>query len=439
MKEIKGKVKRAVQILWENKYRMTYYMLILCILFGCIHYAESGIWSSANISFNYSEASLGLSPNKTRFNAYEIVSEEVMQRAIEKVGLQGSISASELASHVFITPEGTGHVGGSDDYISTSYNINLNADGLELKNRTTISLLKSICEAYREFFQKNYCDNQDMLKEKLEITTDCEPYLRLNELELRAECIMQYLNARLSENKSYVDTENPDSSTNNFTTLSKQINNIVDYDIPNVKAYVIEGGIANDASLLISILEYKNKIDDIAAQKEMAYYDANKNGISVYEKSMTSVVMIPTTDEMEEYYMSRTKTAMDNMARSADSSLQAATDYQSEIVDTSYVVEKMQTVTDDAGRLKEAQDMINKLESGINEISDQLFILDKAYIRYKSQNYVSFTYNNASFTQRINVKKTGMKAAAVLAFMVGLNSLRKVRKNRKGIKKSEKV
>ena len=42
----------------------------------------------------------------------------------------------------------------------------------------------------------------------------------------------------------------------------------------------------------------------------MAYYDANKNGISVYEKSMTSVVMIPTTDEMEEYYMSRTKTAI---------------------------------------------------------------------------------------------------------------------------------
>ena len=60
MKEIKGKVKRAVQILWENKYRMAYYMLILCILFGSIHYVESGIWSSANISFNYSEASLCL-------------------------------------------------------------------------------------------------------------------------------------------------------------------------------------------------------------------------------------------------------------------------------------------------------------------------------------------------------------------------------------------
>lgn len=435
MKEIQGRIKKVFQIVWENRYQIVYYMLVLCILFGSVHYVESGIWSSANISFNYSEASLGLSPNKTRFNAYEIVSEEVMQRAIEKIGLQGSITASELASHVSITPDGTGHVGGSDDYISTSYNISLNADGLELKNRTTINLLKSICEAYREFFQENYCDNQDMLKEKLEVSTDCEPYLRLNELELRAECIMRYLNARLNENKSYVDTENADSATNNFTTLSKQINNIVDYDIPNVMAYVIEGGIAKDSSLLTSILEYKNKIDDIAAQKEMAYYDANKNGISVYEKSMTSVVMIPTTDDMEEYYMSRTKTAMDNMARSADSSLQAATDYQSEIVDTSYVVEKMQTVTDDAGRLKEAQDMINKLESGINEISNRLFVLDKAYIKYKSQNYISFTYNNASFIQRINVKKTVMEAAAFMVIAVGLNSLRKIRKNRKGKKK----
>ena len=154
---------------------------------------------------------------------------------------------------------------------------------------------------------------------------------------------------------------------------------------------------------------------------------------------MTSVVMIPTTDEMEEYYMSRTKTAMDNMARSADSSLQAATDYQSEIVDTSYVVEKMQTVTDDAGRLKEAQDMINKLERGINEISDQLFILDKAYIRYKSQNYVPFTYNNASFTQRIKRKKDRNESCRSSGVYGGLEFSEESQEEQKGIKKSEKV
>ena len=41
------------------------------------------------------------------------------------------------------------------------------------------------------------------------------------------------------------------------------INNLVDYDLPNAMAFVIEGGVARDPAMLTSILEYKNKIDDI--------------------------------------------------------------------------------------------------------------------------------------------------------------------------------
>ena len=52
--------------------------------------------------------------------------------------------------------------------------------------------------------------------EKLEVTSACEPYLRLNELEVRAEGLNRYLNARLQENKSFTDEANPDSATNNF-------------------------------------------------------------------------------------------------------------------------------------------------------------------------------------------------------------------------------
>ena len=120
-----------------------------------------------------------------------------------------------------------------------------------------------MCESYREIFLSNYCDNQSILKEKLEVTTACEPYLRLNELEVRAAALNRYLNARLGENKSFTDEANPDPSTNNFTTLGKMINNLVDYDLPNAMAFVIEGGVARDPAMLTSILEYKNKIDDI--------------------------------------------------------------------------------------------------------------------------------------------------------------------------------
>jgi len=56
----------------------------------------------------------------------------------------------------------------------------------------------------------------------------------------------------------------------------------------------------------------------------------------------------------------------------------------------------------------EAQATVNKLETAINEISEQLFVLDKAYIKYKSQNYITFTYGSASFLQRLSLKKTLM-------------------------------
>ena len=171
-----------------------------------------------------------------------------------------------------------------------------------------------MCESYREIFQSNYCDNQSILKEKLEVTTACEPYLRLNELEVRAAALNRYLNARLQANKSFTDEANPDSATNNFTTLGKKINNLVDYDLPNAMAFIMEGGVARDPSMLTNMLEYKNKMDDLAMRKQQAYYDADKKGISIYEKSMTSIMMIPTVDEASEYYMSRTKTAMDALA-----------------------------------------------------------------------------------------------------------------------------
>lgn len=431
MDNVKERLKHLLRQLWQSKYRLCCCLLALCSLFGTLNYFRSADVATASISFNYSEASLGLNPNKTRFNAYEIVSDDVMQRAIERVGLQNTLTASDLAACLSLSPDGTGNVSNSTDYIGTNYTLSINTRGLDLGDRKTQDLLKSVCESYREIFLSNYCDNQSLLKEKLDLTTGCEPYLRLNELLERATRLNRYLNARLKENKSFVDDNNPDSTTNNYTTLGKKINNLVDYDIPNAMAYVIEGGVARDPAMLTNILDYKNKIDNLSMRKELAYYNADRDGISIYEKSMTSIVMIPTTDEDSEYYMSRTKTAMDTMARAADDSLDTATEYQSDIVSTSYVIQRIQENLSNAQKLSEAQSMINKLEKAINDISKDLFVLDKAYIKYKSQNYISFTYGYASFIQRINVKSTLILSVAVMLGGMELLHIRKRRKARK--------
>jgi len=432
-------IKQFLRTLWQKKYQYFIEVMALCALFGTVNFFNTATLAGANISFNYSEASQGLSPNKTRFNAYEIVSDEVMQNAIERVGLQGYITSSDLAGSLRVSPDRTGNVSGSSDFISTSYNVSINTKNLDIRNRKTLDLMQSVCESYREFFLRNYGDNQTVLKEKLEVTSDCEPFLRLQEIEVRASQLVRYLNARLDENKSYVDSANKDAQTNNFTTLAKKINNIVDYDIPNVMAFVVENSVAKDADGLTAVLAYKNKIDDLARQKDMAYYDADKDGISLYEKSMTSVVMIPTTDELSEFYMSRTKTAMDTMARSADSALSEATNYQSDIVDTNYIIEKMRSGATSEEYLADAQEMINRLENGINELSENLFVLDKAYIKYKSQNYITFTYNSATFIQRFQIKKTLIEAMAALMLGTGFAHFRRMRNGRKERRTREKV
>lgn len=432
MDKPKEKLKQLLRMLWQKKYQLCMEFLVLCAVFGAFNFFRTGSYADAVLSFNYSEASQGLAPNKTRLNAYEIVSDEVLQKAINRIGLQGSISPSELASSLSITPYQTGSVSGSTDFISTSYNISINTKNLDLGNRKTLDLLQSVCESYRDFFLENYGDNQTLIKNQMDVTIDCEPFLRIQDLQVRTEQLQRYLNARLNENKTFVDSKNADSSTNNFTTLAKQVNNIVDYDIPNVTAFVIENSIARDPATLVSILEYKNKIDDLAMRKQMAYYDADKDGISLYEKSMTSVVMIPTVDDLSEYYMSRTKTAMDTMARAADDSLNTATNYQSDIVDTNYIIQKMQACTNDAQYLASAQEMINRLENSLNQIASDLFILDKAYIRYKSQNYISFSYSTFSFIQRFRPKNTVIEAFAVLLF--GTSAVHFFKSHKKGRK-----
>lgn len=108
MDDIKEKIKQALRHIWINKYRLFFCLLTLCCLFGLVHYFKSADSATASISFNYSEAALGMNPNKTRFNAYEIVSDEVMERAIRRVGLQDSLTASQLAQCFYLSPEGTG-------------------------------------------------------------------------------------------------------------------------------------------------------------------------------------------------------------------------------------------------------------------------------------------------------------------------------------------
>ena len=150
--------------------------------------------------------------------------------------------------------------------------------------------------------------------------------------------------------------------------------------------------------------------------------------------------MIPSVDKVNEYYMSRTKTATDSMATAADYELEEATSYKKSITDTNYLISQIKAASKNpTGNLKTAAEMITQLSRDITQISDKLKMLDISYIKHKTQNYLVFTYSQKSFIQRINPALTAIETVgAVLVFYLVLFVLA-LRQERKKKKKNAKV
>ena len=124
---------------------------------------------------------------------------------------------------------------------------------------------------------------------------------------------------------------------------------------------------------------------------------------------------------------------LDKMAKSADESLNEATGYRKNITETAYVIDRMSLGQTTEKALFTAQSMINKLETALNDISDDLYSLDLAYLDYKSRNYITFNYYTPSFSQRIAPKKTLAETALVFlcsAFFVYRGIRKKERKEK---------
>jgi hypothetical protein len=152
----------------------------------------------------------------------------------------------------------------------------------------------------------------------------------------------------------------------------------------------------------------------------MAAYDMDNEGIVMYDEAMSSIVMIPTIDTDDQYYMSRTKTAMDYLAQDADEQLQAATDVLASLDYYSYVSEKISNGTSNEEVSEKAESMLAAMESYLDDISQELRMLDLEYIRQKTHNYLTFSSNSVSTLSRFNISgavEKVIECMIVIAFL----------------------
>lgn len=400
---------------WVARRRVTLlgWGLILALLFCCVNLSRAMSTSQATLFLNYAQATEGQCPNGTRFNIYEFKSAEVMERAIASAGLTGRVAPEALADCLTICNGSTTSVSGSADFICTSYSITY-TDHLRLPGRSANAMLDLICNAYRDYFMERYTDNQAILSFSDSLFEADEYMMQIDLIRIKTNQLLRYVNGRLKENKDYEDPVSGQS----FSALSQRLNHFLQYDTNNFVSFVLESGITADREALLAVLDSRTRMNALDYDRAMASYTVDNEGISIYDRAMSSVAMIPTTDDSRNYYMSRTRTGMDSLATHADEQLASAAETRSIIEYDNYVAEKMRVRRPTRSQIEKADEMIDSLWNDLKRIGSEIQQVDNAYIRQNHREYISFRSDAQSLMDMMDFSSAVIDALLIIFGML---------------------
>lgn len=416
-------LKQFVLSVWKHK-RMLFVVtaLFMVVCSGLFYYQQSQT-ETVLLSLNYEESSKGLNPNSTRFDMYEIQSEEVLQRAIRMAGLEGELSTDALGNNITVsTANVRSNLGDTSYYISTDYKITYKLNK-EAARVGIDGMLSMICKAYNDVFHERYVDKKTALQYQLDEVDDVE-YLEIgNRFDLKAAQLDRFLTLRIKKNASYTSSETGDS----FQTLQKLLQDLQVYSIDKYKSFVLESGLAKSRDAYINEISFSNSLMNVTYRKDMARYNVKTNGINMYDEAMIGIVMIPSINDKNEYYMSKTNIGMDYLAKEAKENLISAQNMQKDIEENNNVIAKLAAGTPGKDSYQKAEQMIVSIDEELKKIAASALSLDDEYIKYTTKDYLQFKNLGVSYSQQL-----GLRYVVLLGMGFGLLlSFRYYRKDRK--------
>ena len=393
--------------------RGAFFLVVFLIVFAALcsfHYIKNTHTASTILSLDYEEASKGLTPNGMRFNIFEIRSSEVMERLIAYAGLEGKITQDELSECVSVQATHDKNISGKVNYLSTSFVVRF-TNKVAIDRISAEDMLSLLCKAYREYFVETYGFNHSILSFDINDLKFNDEYLMTADLlELKCSQLEKYVELRSRESKNYQD---PDTGIT-FSDLEQRVSSFYTYDLAKLRSYIIDNGIANDKAGMISMLDYKIRMDSLVYDKIMASYEEDNKGIQMYDTAMSAVVMIPTQDEDDQYYMSKTKTGMDNMVIHAQEQLTGTAERTEQIEYNTYLTEKLNTSEPNQTKAEKADTMIHDMEASLDVLASDIQAVDSAYLSSKARNYIGFSDDGPGFAGQIGLVPSFLGAVLIL-------------------------
>jgi len=366
---------------------------VACLVF----YVRSFRTATAILTFKYPNASDGLYPNGTYFNAYNIFTPDVLNDAIDNAGLDGLIYQEEISRGLTVRPRS------SPDLITTQFNVTFNQrDGVDYGAVTSEGMLQSILYAYIDFFHATYSSDQLALdlelldKGYLEYTDIIDYYnIYLSQLQ-------KYLTAQQENNKDYVSSDG--------TSFQDLINIVEQFRLTFLKevdAIISEWGVTNDKEAFLDRVKYRlwnlQNSFNYNRQMQQLYSDIIRD----YEARLTGVVFIPSLDSERKFYMSKTKVGIDLYTLKATEYEEKAEEVQRKInqLDQYILMITSEEVSAKAAENKERVDtLLDQFKTELSATMVEIRRVEKEFSQYKNHSYVTVMVSEPGLFKRSNAK-----------------------------------
>ena len=285
------------------------FVFVVCCLYAVFQMANS---RSVTITINSVSVAKGQNPDGTPFDIYQILGDEVLTLASQKLG--SNISAAELKQHLSVSDA------------LTAEKINMDGLGNQIhaffngSARNVDRILEAVTQSYQEVYADSYLAYDSMFEIDWANIDTMDYYNRAEALRTEAMRILRFLQDKA--NKNPIAESSAEKLT--YGDLNNDLWQLIRVDIENHQAYIIQNSITKSRKELLRQFRYMEEIYKEEKERKTEEYLILNEAVNLYDSTTTKVVFIPALDQDNSFYMNRTKVGLDYLVESADTARLAA-------------------------------------------------------------------------------------------------------------------
>lgn len=395
---------KIVQRLLKKKYFS--FIAVAVIAFAIIgelyHFVILSNSKSMVISLNYPGAEEGLNPDGSRFNISELTSDEILDTAKANLKMKNQSNDSIRSSMSITTQFSQGEMDEvvadikSDSqatYVPTSFHLYYSQKN-KLRKNESYEFLASLAKSYEDYFNKNHAENNSILSFD-ENSYDFSDYDYTEIYQIlynKAERMSTLLNIHREENRAFRTEDNM-----NFGTLRDELENFKNVKLEKFNAYVIQNRVSKNRSAYMNKLQYLIDNNGISYRKKRQASDIAKDALNKYDPNIAAVAFVPSLDSSHSFYMSRTKTGIDDIAKNSYNDGMDATRVSKKIDSYNNNYQKLSQAADSSPeQLKYVDNYLASVIKDFTELSKKIVKLDDEYLKYKTESYLTYQIDKKS-------------------------------------------